>query len=108
MVTQCYYSRPIKIPQTKRDGLENFVQMIINRLEAGEDREALLQAVDLLDSVRCGQYDESMADAKGFNAMAREMATQHQSEITAASEAGYARGQADERARIARQLGLVS
>ena len=46
-----YYARSVTQPKTKRQGLTNFVQMIINDLEAGESREALLRAVDLLDDI---------------------------------------------------------
>jgi hypothetical protein len=47
-----YYSRAIAMPTTTRDGLANAIQQIINELEAGNAREALLQAVDVLDDVR--------------------------------------------------------
>ena len=42
-----YYSSAITTPKTKQEGLINFVQMIINEIEAGNHREALLKAVDL-------------------------------------------------------------
>ncbi len=29
-----YYSKEISLPATKREGLENFLQIIINKLEA--------------------------------------------------------------------------
>lgn len=103
-----YYSREIKMPATKREGLENFLQMVINKLEAGETREALMLAVDLQDDVRCGIYDDAMADAKGFNRMTQEMMAKHSAEIVKADEAGYERGVADEKARMAKQLGLAA
>ena len=45
------YSRELQMPKTKRGGLANFVQMIINELEAGNNREALLRAVDLHNDI---------------------------------------------------------
>ena len=51
-----YYSEDIKIPKTKRDGLANLVQMIINDLEAGDAREALLKAVDLKNDITSKIY----------------------------------------------------
>jgi hypothetical protein len=47
-----HYSRPLTMPQNKREGLANAVQIIINVLEAGDAHEALMQAVNLLDDVR--------------------------------------------------------
>lgn len=45
------YSKPVTPPATRKDGLLNFVQLIINRIEAGDTNEALLTAVDLLDTL---------------------------------------------------------
>lgn len=42
-----YYSRPLEPPRDRKQGLINFVQMIINAAEAGDAREAMLLAVDL-------------------------------------------------------------
>lgn len=52
-----YYSREITVPKDKREGLENFVQFIINALERGDTREALLKAVDLRQDINSGFYD---------------------------------------------------
>lgn len=46
-----YYSAPISQPKSKEEGLKNFVQMIINDLEKGNHKEALLKAVDLLNDI---------------------------------------------------------
>ena len=48
-----YYSREIVSPKTKREGLVNFVQMIINLIESGDNCEALLTAVDLRQDLMC-------------------------------------------------------
>ncbi len=46
------YTAPLnKEPKTKQEGLSNALQMIINAIEAGENREALLLAVGTLDDV---------------------------------------------------------
>jgi hypothetical protein len=47
-----YYYAEITMPKTKREGLQNFVQLIINQIEQGEHREALLTAVDLLNDLK--------------------------------------------------------
>jgi hypothetical protein len=47
------YSRPLTVPATKQEGLANKLQLIINCIEGGDHHEALMQAVDLLDDVRC-------------------------------------------------------
>ena len=49
----CTYSRAITSPRSKRDGLVNFVQMIINLIEEGNTCEALLTAVDLRQDLAC-------------------------------------------------------
>jgi hypothetical protein len=49
-LSRCYYQE-IKEPRNMQEGLANFVQMIINELEAGNHREALLKAVDLLNDL---------------------------------------------------------
>ena len=58
-----YYSREITKPATRKDGLCNYVQMIINRLEAGDTREALMTAVGLLDDLSGSVYNEVTVDA---------------------------------------------
>lgn len=52
------YARDIQMPKTRKEGLCNYVQMIINRLEAGDHREALLTAVGLLDDLSGSVYDD--------------------------------------------------
>ena len=102
-----YYSQPIEMPKTKRDGLANFVQIIINKIEAGQSREALLSAVDLLDDIVCGNYDDAMSDAKGHSAIIREMEAKHMTEIIEAGQSGQNNGIALEKARMAAALGLA-
>jgi len=60
-----YYTAEIKMPTTKREGLENFIQMIINHLEADNTREALLTAVDLRQDVTSGIYDQAITESEG-------------------------------------------
>ncbi len=45
------YSMPITMPTTRKEGLLNFVQMIINAAERGDVQEATLIAVDLKDTL---------------------------------------------------------
>lgn len=102
------YAAEIKMPTTKREGLENFVQMVINRLESGDTRNALLTAVDLLEDIRCGIYDDAMADAKGHSHLVRELEAKHQADVIASAEAGYERGVSDEKDRMSKALGLIA
>jgi hypothetical protein len=102
------YSAPIKMPMNKRDGLQNFVQMVINRIEAGDAQSALLTAVDLLEDLRCGIYDDAMADAKGHSRLVQELEAKHQADIITSAQHGYERGVADEKARMSKALGLIA
>jgi hypothetical protein len=61
--TKTYYTREIKTPQTKQDGLANALQMAINQIEAGNSNEALLQLVDLLDDV-CAESNPYLIGSK--------------------------------------------
>jgi hypothetical protein len=45
------YSQQIVPSNSDKGGLLNFIQMIINEIEAGNTREALLKAVDLKDDI---------------------------------------------------------
>ena len=42
----------LTMPKTKQEGLANFVLLIIQALEAGKTREALLKAEDLWNDVQ--------------------------------------------------------
>lgn len=103
-----YYSREIKMPANKREGLANFVQMIINRLEAGETREGLMVAVDLHQDIVTGVYDDAMTDANGLQALVAEMEAKHAADIIAAAQKGREDGIAEEKARMAKSLGLLA
>lgn len=103
-----YYSREITMPKTRRNGLANFVQIIINKIESGEVQEALLSAVDLLEDINRGSYDDAMTDAKGYSAIMREMEAKHAAEIIAASKSGHDQGVSAEKARMAVALGLAA
>lgn len=102
------YSRKIEMPRTKRDGLANFVQMIINQIEAGDAQEALLKAVDLHQDIACGQYDEAMVDTKAANAATRELEQKHIEELAAAKADGVEAGIRMERQRVSDLLGLAA
>ena len=64
LLKECTYARAITAPKSKRDGLVNFVQMIINLFEDGNAREALLTAVDLRQDLMCSSnpYREIAGD----------------------------------------------
>lgn len=61
-----YYTQPLnQNPENMREGLLNFLQMIINCLEDGDNKEALLKAVDLRQDVDSGIYDNLAAKTTG-------------------------------------------
>lgn len=107
-----YYSREIEMPKTKLQGLCNFVQMVINRIEAGNTREALLVAVDLLDTLQGSANPFASITADKDNAMIEELKRQHAAEIAdamvRARADGFAEGEAAEKARMAQVLGLAA
>lgn len=106
-MTDTHYSRKIEMPKTKRDGLANFVQMIINAAEAGDSREAMLKAVDLHQDITCGLYDDAMVDAKAANSAMAEARQKHVEDLAETANLHYLKGVADEKARIAVALGLT-
>ena len=56
-MTKMTHRRPITQPTTKRDGLANFVQMIINQIEERQYSDALRDAVSLRNAINNGVYD---------------------------------------------------
>lgn len=107
-----YYSREIKMPTTRLDGLRNFVQMIINKLEAGETNEALLTAADLLDTLSGSANPFASITSDKDNRMIEELKRKHAAElqeaIILANRDGYQSGVAAEKARMAKALELVA
>lgn len=59
-----FYSQEICMPKNAQEGIMNFVQMIINDLEAGETRDALLKAVDLKNDLASKIYRVTMDEAE--------------------------------------------
>lgn len=102
------YSRKIEMPKTRREGLANFVQIIINHIETGETREALLSAVDMLNDITNGLYDDAMTDAAGYSTIIRAAEAKHAAEIMAAGQSGYDQGVVAEKSRMAKALGLAA
>ena len=90
-----YYSREIQMPGTRKEGLCNYVQMVINRLEAEDYREALLTAVGLLDDLSGSVYDDvtdppsadNMPMAEHFDALAKAKADAHREGFEAGQKA---------------------
>lgn len=105
---ELHYTRDIKMSRNKKEGLENFLQMIINHAEAGRTRETLLTAVDLLEDVRSGAYDDAMKDAAGFSQIIAEAQQKHADALVAQASSSFEAGQQEERKRIAALLGLGS
>lgn len=107
-----YYSRELKTPVTRLDGLLNFVQMVINRLEAGEHHEALMVAVDLWDTLHGTANPFASITADKDNALIEEINRKHALEkadaIVRAHADGFAKGEQAEKARMAKVLGLAA
>lgn len=102
-----HYTRKIEMPKTKREGLSNFVQIIINAIEAGKIDTALLSAVDLRQDIDTGIYDDAITDKNGQLAIIREMEAKHAADIIAAAKRGREDGISEEKARMAKALGLI-
>lgn len=116
MSASSYYSRPIDArPKNLHHGLCNFVQLVINKIEAGETNEALLTAVDLLDTLQgtANPYAPitSPLDAR-MRPVLEELNRKHQAELASTLakgiEDGIAEGRRREREDIARRLGLIA
>jgi hypothetical protein len=111
--TEAYYSRQIKMPKSRAEGFQNFVQMIINHLETGNSREALLQAVDLLDTIsgKANPYSEITDESVSFNRMIAELKEQHARQMTEAiaraTKAGIEEGKRLQKLETAKKLGLL-
>ncbi len=103
-----YYSREIKMPATKKDGLMNFIQMVINQLEAGNPNEALYIAVDLLNDVQFGAYDQAITDTRNTAAaLHKELEAKHLQQLDTERKNAYANGRREARKEIAAKLGLT-
>lgn len=107
-----YYSRKIEMPQTRKEGLCNFVQMIINQLEAGKSNEALLSAVDLLDTLEGESNPFSSITSEKDHALANELERKHQQEMVAAMAKaradGIAEGETIQKRKLSEILGLAA
>lgn len=107
-----YYSRELKTPNTKREGLCNFVQMIVNKIEAGQAEEALLTAVDLLDTLSGEANPFASITSEKDNAMLAEIKRQHAAEvadaIVKAHAEGFAQGEAAQKRKMVELLGLAA
>lgn len=111
-----HYSRKIEAPTTRQQGFENNVQMIINAIEDGNAGEALLIAVDLLDTISgkanpFASITAANAEADGFKRMIDELKRQHVAEIAAAirkaTDAGIDEGRRLQKQETAKLLGLT-
>jgi hypothetical protein len=99
------YAREMKAPQNKEEGLQNFVQMIINCLEAGDHREALLKAVDLHQDLTTGIYREVVApELNDAVPMAEHLRAVENARVEG-SDAGMRAGANAVRAELKRLLG---
>lgn len=107
-----YYSREIEMPKTRLDGLCNFVQIIINQLEAEKSQEALLTAVDLLDTLQGSSNPFSSITASKDNRMLAELEKKHAKAmaeaVAKAHAAGFSAGEKAQKQRLAETLGLVA
>ena len=104
------HHRDIKAPNSSREGFANFVQAIINRIEEGNVRGALMKAVDLLDCISAGAYG-AIIDTKAPIEMCGlgEIVDKDPAVVDAiakAREDGIAIGIRKERVRLAALLGL--
>lgn len=107
-----FYSRKIEMPHSRLQGLCNFVQMIINAIEAGQHENAMLTAVDLLDTLEGQSNPFSSITSEKDNAMLAELKRQHAVEVAEAMAAahadGFAKGEASQKQKMVELLGLAA
>lgn len=107
-----FYSREIEMPKTRLDGLCNFVQMIINQIEADKPHEALLTAVDLLDTLQGSSNPFSSITSNKDNRMLAELEKKHAKAVAdaiiKAHAAGVAEGEKSQKRKLAEMLGLAA
>jgi hypothetical protein len=103
-----YYSRPLEMPKTRKEGLLNFVQMIINAAERGECREAMLIAVDLHDTLSGNANPwKDLTDGFTKEAVGKEIAEARlafKREKQEAVAKAYEKGMREQRRLILKQL----
>jgi len=92
-----YYTRKIEMPGNRQQGFQNNVQMIINQIEAGNANEALLIAVDLLDTIsgKSNPFSSITAvsdEVTSFKRMIDELKKQHVAELAEAMKSALDRG----------------
>lgn len=102
------YAMEIQAPRTRKEGLMNFVQMIINAAERGDTREAILLAVDLKDTIsgKANPYAD-ITDGLTKEAAAKEVAAARKAwelEKAAALTEAFERGAATTRADMLQKL----
>ena len=104
-----HYTKEIKMPTTKQDGLANFIQMIINSIERGEVNEALLLAVDLKQDVTsaAGIYRTEEDGGAKLAALQSELQAKHAGEVIEASKRSFEDGKRAARREIAEKLGVL-
>lgn len=109
-MTNGYYSKEIKTPKTAQEGLANFVQMVINQIEAGQADFALLTAVDLLNDLQSEASPYKLADKAGAKlaGLQKELEGRHQAEIISATERAFEDGRSAMRNELVSRLGLAA
>lgn len=50
------FHKEIKMPKTDKQGLQNALQLVINDIETGNNRESVLRLVDLIDSLNVSKF----------------------------------------------------
>ena len=98
------YTKEIKPPKTMKDGLCNFIQMIINAAESGDSREAMLLAVDLLGDIQSGDYDTNIVDE---NALLIDHLEKEKIKAEKLAISEYARGVRDGAIQKQREIAVV-
>jgi hypothetical protein len=102
-----HYSREITMPATRKEGLCNYVQMIINRIEAGDMHEAIMTAVGLLDDLSGSVYADVTTDAAPDTITMSEHLRQMSDAKGAAFGDGFAAGRNAKAAELRKVLGAA-
>lgn len=89
-----HYAAEITMPATRAEGFANQVQMILNYIAEGADREAVLQAADLLDRLTGFEGGEVFKE-DGAVAGTTVSISDRDAAVRAATASAYQRGHAD-------------
>lgn len=98
------YTKQIKLPKNVHEGTKNRVQLIINEIEGGDPTEAVLQCVDLLDSLEAQLVVTERVPPLNHAAVQQMKAEEYRNGFTDGFKAGIERARRDLIAELRKTL----